>query len=130
MDIFQLQQHIKTPTRITPKTSTLIDVIFTYIGDKIIRDRSLPLRISDHSLVYLCQKLRIPKDSPKVILTRQYKKYNVNAFNYDLNAIGLLQIIRMSCGETLRHNILEWLINTHRSSKGVSTVNANNRLQT
>ena len=40
MDIFQLQQHIKTPTRITPTTSTLIDVIFTYIGDKIIRNRS------------------------------------------------------------------------------------------
>ena len=88
MDIFQLQQHIKTPTRITPTSSTLIDVIFIYIGDKkTLETGVIPLGISDHSLVYLCRKLSIPKESPKVILTRQYKNYNVNAFNYDLNAI-------------------------------------------
>jgi hypothetical protein len=34
MDIFQLRQHIQTPTRVnTPTTSSLIDVNFTYIGD-------------------------------------------------------------------------------------------------
>ena len=33
MDIFQLQQHIQTPTRITPTTSSLIDVIINQIGD-------------------------------------------------------------------------------------------------
>ena len=33
MDIFQLKQHIQTPTRVTPTTSSLIDVNFTYIGD-------------------------------------------------------------------------------------------------
>ena len=27
---YQLQEHIKKPTRVTPTTSSLIDVIFTY----------------------------------------------------------------------------------------------------
>ena len=54
---------------------------------KTLETGDIPLGISDHSLVYLCRKLSIPKESPKVILTRQYKNYNVNAFNYDLNAI-------------------------------------------
>ena len=31
MDLFQLQQHIQTSTRITPTTSSLIDVIITQI---------------------------------------------------------------------------------------------------
>lgn len=88
MDIFQLQQHIKTPTRVTPTTSTLIDVILTHIGDnKTLETGVIPLGISDHSLVYLCRKLSLPRETPKVVLTRQYKKYNVNAFNYDLNEI-------------------------------------------
>ena len=33
MNTYQLQQHIEKPTRVTPTTSSLIDVIFTYVGD-------------------------------------------------------------------------------------------------
>ena len=88
MNIFQLQQHIKIPTRVTPITSSLIDVIFTYMGDnKTLETGVIPLGISDHNLVYICRKISLPKELPKIVLSRQYKRYNVNAFNHDLNVM-------------------------------------------
>ena len=88
MNIYQLQQHIENPTRVTPTTSSLIDVIFTYVGDnKTLETGVIPLGISDHNLVYICRKISFPGELPKFVLTRQYKRYNVNAFNHDLNEI-------------------------------------------
>ena len=60
MDMFQLQQHIQTPTRITPTALSLIDVIITQIGDsKTLETGAIQLGISDHSLVHLCRKICI-----------------------------------------------------------------------
>ena len=54
IDIFQLQQHIQSPTRTTHTTSSLIDIILTYSGDsKTLEAGVIQLGISDHSLVYL-----------------------------------------------------------------------------
>ncbi len=74
IDIYQLQQHIQCPTRITSTTASLLDVILTYYGDdKILDTGVIHLCISDHSLVYLCRKLSIPKAPPKTVFTRHYK---------------------------------------------------------
>ena len=86
MDIFQLQQHIQTPTRITPTTSSLIDVIITQIGDsKTLETGAIQLGISDHSLVYLCRKISIPKEPPRIIFTRQFKNYQASLFKQELS---------------------------------------------
>ena len=88
IDIYQLQQHIQCPTRITSTTASLLDVILTYYGDdKILDTGVIHLGISDHSLVYLCRKLSIPKAPPKTVFTRHYKNYNVNQFNNDLSEV-------------------------------------------
>ena len=85
MDIFQLRQHIQTPTRTNVKTSTLIDVILTRIDDgKITNAGVIDLGISDHSLVYVCRKVSIPKEPPKIVYTRQFKNYQINNFKQDL----------------------------------------------
>ena len=87
-DIFQLQQHIQSPTRTTHTTSSLVDIILTYSGDsKTLEEGVIQLGISDHSLVYLCRKISIPKAPPKIVFTRQYKNYNVTQFNNDLNEV-------------------------------------------
>ena len=53
IDIFQLQQHIQTPTRTTYNSSSLIDLILTHIDDdKTLEAGVVDLGISDHSLVY------------------------------------------------------------------------------
>jgi hypothetical protein len=33
----------------------------------------IPLGISDHNLVYICRKISLPKELPKIVLSRQYK---------------------------------------------------------
>ena len=88
IDIFQLQQHIQSPTRTTHTTSSLIDIILTYSGDsKTLKTGVIQLGISNRSLVFLCRTLGIPKAPPKIVFTRQYKNYNVTQFNNDLNEV-------------------------------------------
>lgn len=84
-DVYQLQQHIKSPTRVTNKTSTLLDLILTKIDDlKTIDSGVIHLGISDHSLVYICRKISIPREKPKIVETRQFKNFNITQFQHDL----------------------------------------------
>ena len=84
-DLYLLKQHIQSPTRVTAKSQSLIDVIITSIDDnKIIDSGVLELGISDHHLVYICRKVSLPKESPKIIFSRQFKNFNVNQFKEDL----------------------------------------------
>ena len=54
---FQLKQHIKSPTRITLTSKTLIDIIMTKASDtRIIDSGVIHLGLSDHSLAYICRK--------------------------------------------------------------------------
>ena len=84
-DIYLLKQHIQSPTTITARSQSLIDVIITSIDDnKTIDSGVIDLGISDHNLVYLCRKVSIPKEMPKIIFSRQFKNFNVNQFKEDL----------------------------------------------
>ena len=83
--IYLLKQHIQSPTRVTARSQSLIDVIITSIDDNKITDSGVvELGISDHHLVYLCRKVSIPKETPKIIFSRQFKNFNVNQFKEDL----------------------------------------------
>ena len=83
--IFQLQQHIQTPTRTTYNSSSLIDLIFSHIDDdKILEAGVVDLGISDHSLVYICRKISIFKESPKIVLSQQFKNYSSYQFKEEL----------------------------------------------
>ena len=86
-DLFQLQQLIKEPTRITQTSSTLIDLAFSNRPEIINTSCVEHLGISDHSLISICRKIPIPRKEPKLINTRQFKHYNINAFCSDLSKI-------------------------------------------
>ena len=87
---YQLQQNIKDPTRITPTSKTLLDIIITKMDDtKTIDSGVLHLGISDHSLVYLCRKVSVPKSKPKIVETRQFKFFDNDYFQQDLIATHL-----------------------------------------
>ena len=78
--------HIKKPTGDNPITCSLIDVIFTHVANKRALEKEvIPLGISDHNLIYIRQKVSLPKELTKSVLTRQYKRCNVNAFHHDLH---------------------------------------------
>ena len=87
IDIFQLQQHIQTPTRTTYNSSSLIDLILTHIDDdKTLEAGVVDLGISDQSLnVYICRKISIPKEPPEIVFTRQFKNYNSHQFKEELS---------------------------------------------
>jgi hypothetical protein len=85
IDIYQLQQHIDKPSRTTNYSQTLIDLILTKIEDnKTIDSGLIELGISDHSLVYICRKISIPKGKPKLIETRKFRHFNPTDFQNNL----------------------------------------------
>ena len=87
MELYQFEQQIKEPTRVTENTSTLIDLAFTNKAEIIVRAQVHRVGISDHSLICITRKLSILRGEPKMINTRQYKGYNKNNFIADLSEI-------------------------------------------
>ena len=58
-DIYGLHQLISEPTRITDKSSTLIDLIYTNCPERVVCSGVAYIKISYHSLVYAFRKLSI-----------------------------------------------------------------------
>ena len=85
--MFQLEQFIKQPTRITCQTRTLIDLVFSNRPETIIKSGVDHVGMSGHSLVYVHRKIPISRKQPKIINTRQFKHYNVEAYKQDLAKI-------------------------------------------
>ena len=64
---------------------TLSDIILTKIDDTQTIDSGIvELGISDHSLVYICSKMTIPKGNPKLIEARQFTHFNSTEFQSNL----------------------------------------------
>ena len=71
INVFQLTQLIKEPTRITDTTATLLDVAIVSKPDNICRSGVLHIEISDHTLIYVCRKISFVK---KEIKNRRERK--------------------------------------------------------
>ena len=84
--IYGLKQLINEPTRITPLTSTLIDLIFTNQPDNVYCSGVSHIAISDHSLVYVFRKISFPSASKGINLIsyRQFKHFNSANFRADI----------------------------------------------
>ena len=64
-NMFQLEQFIKEPTRITYQTRTLIDLVFSNRPETIIKSGVDHVGMSDHSLVYVHKKYLFPANNLK-----------------------------------------------------------------
>ena len=84
INLFQLKQLIKEHTRVTQSPESLIDVILTNNDKRTTESGVKHMRISDHSLIYVCRKIALTKSRPKTIETRNFKSYNPAQFNADL----------------------------------------------
>ena len=62
-DIYGFHQLIKEPTRVTDKSSTLIDLIYTNCPERVVCSGVAHVSKSDHTLVFVYCKLSI--DFPK-----------------------------------------------------------------
>ena len=87
-DIYGLKQLINEPTRITPSTSTLIDLIFTNQPNNVNCSGVSHVAISDHSLIYAYRKISIPTASKGINLVsyRQFKHFNSANFRAEIFA--------------------------------------------
>ena len=88
-DIIRLQgykQLIKSPTRVTSESSTLIDVILTNNEHVISATDTSPLNLSDHDLVGCVRKINFQKFESRTITCRNYTNYNKNKMVEDLKS--------------------------------------------
>ena len=79
-----LAQIIKTPTKITATSQTLIDVILVSSTALVLESGVINTSISDYLPVYVLLKLKAPKMPACYITTRSYKNYNPSLFSSDL----------------------------------------------
>ena len=59
--LYQLDQLINEPTRVTTTSTTLIDLFFTNKQQNIMQSGVVHIGISDHSLIYAVRKFGLPK---------------------------------------------------------------------
>ena len=80
---FGLSQLVKTATRVTEKSKSLIDVALTTNENIIYACDVMQSAISDHSLVSLTLKLKTPRPRISFMTTRSYKNYDHDSFIED-----------------------------------------------
>lgn len=84
-DRYCLSNTITEPTRVTNTSETLIDVILVNRTERWTKSGTLKLGISDHDLVYIVRKPRLPKSKVQTIESRSMKKFNEASFCCDLS---------------------------------------------
>jgi hypothetical protein len=87
-NIYQFKQLIKDSTRIAENSSTLLDLVFTTDPAKITDSGVIDCSISDHALVYVVRRAKIPKGQIKTIRHRSFKTYSAEQFISDLHNIS------------------------------------------
>ena len=95
-DIYGLAQMINEPTRITDKSSTLIDLCITNSPANVVNSGVLHLSISDHSLVYMVRKAQYKRNGSRIIEVRSLKNFSRENF---LRVLELKQWGNVHCFE-------------------------------
>ena len=79
-----IKQLITEPTRVTPTSETLIDVIMTSNSALVTDSGVVETHISDHYLVYAVLNFKTPKSLPTYVISKSYKNYDSESFVNDL----------------------------------------------
>ena len=90
-----MKQLIRELIRITPLSSTLIDVIFTSHPNNISCSGVSHISISDHSLVFVYRKISLPLKGINSILFRQFKHFDAQSFRADISVQPWDELMRM-----------------------------------
>eukprot|EP00112_Aurelia_sp_Birch-Aquarium-sp1_P014347 Seg309.5 transcript_id=Seg309.5/GoldUCD/mRNA.D3Y31 product="RNA-directed DNA polymerase from mobile element jockey" protein_id=Seg309.5/GoldUCD/D3Y31 len=82
-----LKNLIKTETRITETSKTLIDLVITNAPDKVIKSGVFNTGIADHSLVYVVLKLRRKRIPPRLKIVTNNKKCDWKGFEEQMDLV-------------------------------------------
>ena len=88
VDLFDLSQMTREPTRVTETTSTIIDHVYPSHPDNIIESFVSPYSISDHFPVCFTRKIsnRISKSKHVTTKYRCFKNFNKDVFIANLSS--------------------------------------------
>ena len=92
-----LEQLIKSPTRITDTTQSLIEVSLVLSPLLVRQSGVINISVSDHLPVYVELKLKSPKPIPQYVTLRSFKNFSPSLFTEDLasNCHSLLCLMSM-----------------------------------
>lgn len=76
----KLTQIVDAPTRVTPTSTTLIDLIITNSPDKVLIHNVVPHIIADHDLISVEVDITKPKREPVIKTFRQIRNYSKETF--------------------------------------------------
>ena len=82
--LYQFDQLINKPTRVTNTSATLIDLVLTNTKENMSACGVIDLGLSDHSLIYAVRKFTVAKSKPIVKEVRNYKHFHADCFLGDL----------------------------------------------
>ena len=83
-----LKQLIKSPTRVTDKSTSLLDHILTDSSHRISQHGVLDIGLSDHQLIYCTRKTtRVKRHEHTFIKIRTFKNYTKKVFLDKLSQI-------------------------------------------
>ena len=105
-----LEQLIRSLTRICEQARTAIDLVCVNNTHRIVERGVTHSAVSDHSIVYCTMKSGVPKAPPKTIEYRLYRKYDKSSFIKDLketdsNMVDFKGDVDRSCCGNVEHPV-------------------------
>ena len=108
---FSLTQLIKSPTRITCSSSTLLDHILTNTPDKVKQAGIIDISISDHQLIYCTRKIWREKiNKHKYVKQRNFRNFDSANFLSQLQLIDFPNYERFLDTDSAYNDFLEKLM--------------------
>ena len=85
---FCLENKILEPTRVTGDTKSLIDVALTGYQERFVTSGTLQLGVSDHYLIFVVRKNKLPRPRPRFLEYRSLKNFDLAKFLSDLKEVS------------------------------------------
>ena len=98
LDMFELTQIVKRPTRVTRTSKTLIDHFITNHPQKVTNTGIIPIPCSiesDHDAIYACVNVRLPRFQPRYKFIRDMRNFKEDMLRDDFSSL-LLSVISYS----------------------------------
>lgn len=85
LSLYQFDQIINDPTRVTRTPATLIDLAITNKKQNIVKSGVLHLGLFDHNLIFVVRKHVVITSRQNVMYARNFKKFSETDFLNDLS---------------------------------------------
>ena len=82
-----MKQVVDRPTRVTEKSSTMIDHVYLNHEDKLVSSGVISTGLTDHRLIYVVRRAVKPRFSPRRITARSFKYFNQKGSENDITNV-------------------------------------------